>query len=53
MRVNEFQKPQDDLFEDAVVDAVLDVALDGDAAFSKPMTAEEAIALTLGKNNAS
>lgn len=50
MRVNEFREPHDDLFEDADVDAVLNIATDGDAAFSKPMSAEDAIALTLGKS---
>lgn len=50
MRINEFQSPTADLFEDADVDQVLNVALDGDKVWSKPMSAEEAIALTLGKS---
>jgi hypothetical protein len=51
MRLNEFRVPQDEIFEDSDVDTVLDLAIEGDAAFSKPMSAEEAIALTLGKTN--
>ena len=50
MRINEIQAPTADLFEDAVVDQVLEVALDTDQVWSKPMSAEEAIALTLGKS---
>jgi hypothetical protein len=48
MRINEVQT-KTDLFEDAVVDQILDTALATDQVWSKPMTAEEAIAITLGK----
>ena len=48
MRINEFRESVDDLFEDADVDSVLEVAVQGETSWSKPMTAEEAIALTLG-----
>lgn len=51
MRVNEFRQPQEELYEEKDLDAVLDIAIQGDAAWSKPMSAEQAIAFTLGINN--
>ena len=48
MRINEFHQSPDDLFEDATVDSVLEVAIQGETSWSKPMAAEDAIALTLG-----
>ncbi len=51
MRVNEFRQPQEELYEEKDLDAVLDIAIQGDTAWSKPMSAEQAIALTLGINN--
>lgn len=41
MRINEFQKPTDELFEDSATKQVLDVALSGDAAWSQPMSPED------------
>ena len=41
MRVTEFQNPNNNLFESAVEDKILDVATSGDGAWSKPMSIED------------
>ena len=41
MRVTEFQNPNNNLFESAVEDQILDVATSGDGAWSKPMSIED------------
>lgn len=57
MRVTEFQNPNNNLFESAVEDQILDVATSGDSAWSKPMSIEDMKAslqaLITPNNNAS
>jgi hypothetical protein len=48
MRLKEFQNTTE-IFEESVTDQILDVATQGETAWSEPMSAEEAIAMILGK----
>jgi hypothetical protein len=51
MRINEFKQPAEEaLFEDSTTNQVLDVVTSGDQAWSKPMSLEQAIAITMGRS---
>lgn len=44
MRVNEFYNQENDLFDEQTVEQVVSVVIQGESAWSKPMSADDAIA---------
>lgn len=48
MRIDELKPLEESLFEDKDINNVINVAAAGETVWSKPMSAEDAIALTLG-----